>query len=316
MKLTYVSSFIVAFITFQTQAASGYYVNPGSTAATWVTNNPMDARAPTIKSAVADVPTARWFTGTSQRTEHVRQAVIDFTTAAKNADKTPILVAYNIPGRDCAGGASSGGAEDAGSYRTWIDAFVGGLSSRPAVVILEPDAIADIECLSAAKRSERVGLLKYAITAFKEKAPSAQVYVDAGNAHWKPAPMMATYLAQSGVADAKGFALNVSNFYSTSQTTAYGNQINAALTAAHGYTKSILIDTSRNGNGADPGDWCNPPGRKIGSTQTAISPGVLGVWVKVPGNSDGASSPHADCHGGPSAGTFGPDLAMKLINGK
>src|SRR5689334_4443306 len=40
---------------------SGFYVDPDSNPATWVRNNPGDARAAQIKSAIADKPTAGWF---------------------------------------------------------------------------------------------------------------------------------------------------------------------------------------------------------------------------------------------------------------
>lgn len=296
-------------------AANDFYANPDSTAATWVKQNSNDSRAATIAASISSVPTARWFTGTSQATANLNSNVASYTTAAQNANKTPILIAYNIPGRDCSGGASSGGAVSATAYKQWIDDFISGIGARAALVILEPDAIADIECLSADKRVERVNLLSYSVSQFKSKAPAAQVYLDAGNANWKPASTMAKYLNDSGVKDAKGFALNISNFYMTNQTTSYGQQINALLASNYGYTKSMVIDTSRNGNGALSGNWCNPPGRKIGVTPQVITSTVTAVWAKVPGNSDGSSSPTADCHGGPAAGVFSPDLAIKLING-
>ena len=127
---------------------------------------------------------------------------------------------------------------------------------------------------------------------------------------------MANYLNAAGVKGARGFALNVSNFYTLDQSRAYGDAINAKLSSEHDYTKSMVVDTSRNGNGARPGDWCNPPGRKIGARSQALTENVLAIWAKIPGNSDGASSSSRDCHGGPAAGTFSPDLGVRLIDGK
>lgn len=299
----------------QALAANGYYVNPDSTAARWVEQHASDSRAALIKASIADVPTARWFTGSSQSTGALKHAVASYTTAAQAAEKVPILVAYNIPGRDCAGGASAGGASNAADYREWIGQFIGGIGARQALVILEPDAIADLGCLAADKQTERLALLQSAITAFASQAPAAKVYLDAGNAYWQPAATVAKALNQAGVKAASGFALNVSNYYTTAQSQAYAGQVNGALSGANGYTKPWLIDTSRNGKGANPGDWCNPSGRKLGVTPQALSSTVLAVWAKVPGNSDGASSPTTDCHGGPAAGVFSPALAVKLING-
>jgi endoglucanase len=50
-------------------------------------------------------------------------------------------------------------------------------------------------------------------------------------------------------------------------------------------------------------------------TPQVLSPQLVALWIKLPGNSDGASSTKADCHGGPAAGTFSPELALRLIDG-
>jgi len=261
------------------------------------------------------VPAALWLTGSSQASDNLAATVSRYVAAADAVHETPILVAYNLPGRDCSGGASAGGAANAADYRAWIDGFIDGIGGKRAVIILEPDALADSGCLSPAKRDERLGLFNYAVAGFKQRAPHADVYLDAGNAGWKPAGAMAGYLHAAGVKDARGFALNVSNFYTLEQSRTYGAAINGSLSAEHGYTKAVVIDSSRNGNGASPGDWCNPRGRKIGTHLRAVAEDVLAVWVKLPGNSDGASSSTRNCHGGPAAGTFSPDLAVRLIEG-
>ena len=82
-------------------------------------------------------------------------ARVDAITAA---GAYPVLVAYNIPHRDCAG-HSGGGAGTADGYRAWIRAFKAGIGSRQAAVILEPDALAALDCLSAAGRTQRLALL-------------------------------------------------------------------------------------------------------------------------------------------------------------
>ncbi len=75
-------------------------------------------------------PQAVWFTsGTPDSVRHdvrstVRQAVAFGTV--------PILVAYNIPGRDCAQ-YSAGGAATGDDYKAWIDSFAAGLDNcRPS----------------------------------------------------------------------------------------------------------------------------------------------------------------------------------------
>ncbi|WP_062111502.1 glycoside hydrolase family 6 protein [Collimonas pratensis] len=308
----------VIFILAQSDAYAGdaFYVNPDSSAAQWVRTHPDDPRAAKIQASIADVPAARWLTGTSQTTDKLSETVNHYVSAAHKVHKIPILVAYNLPGRDCSGGASAGGAANAADYRVWIDDFINGIGGKRAIIILEPDALADIDCLSPAKRGDRLGLFNYAVSGFKQRAPHADVYLDAGNAGWKSTGAMAGYLHAAGVKGARGFALNVSNFYTLDQSRAYGDAINAKLSSEHGYTKSMVVDTSRNGNGARPGDWCNPSGRKIGAPVQAVTENVLVLWVKLPGNSDGASSSATDCHGGPAAGRFSPDLAIRLIEGR
>jgi endoglucanase len=131
------------------------------------------------------------------------------------------------------------------------------------------------------------------------------VYIDAGHSHWQTAATMATRLANAGVATANGFALNVSNFYYTSEQASYGDAISALVGGRH-----YVIDTSRNGLGS-AGDalWCNPEGRALGerpTTSTGRSLADAYLWVKVPGESDGA------CNGYPASGTWMPEYALGL----
>ena len=51
-----------------------------------------------------------------------------------------MLVAYNIPFRDCAQ-YSAGGATSVAEYEAWIDAVAAGIGRRDAVVLLEPDGL-------------------------------------------------------------------------------------------------------------------------------------------------------------------------------
>ncbi len=141
---------------------------------------------------------------------------------------------------------------------------------------------------------------------------SAHVYLDAGNVGYiRNLPALAAALRAAGIMRAAGFALNVSNFYSTEDSTAYGLNLSKQLGGAH-----FVIDTSRNGNGPYVGEagnrqpvWCNPPGRHVGPTPTTTT-GTNYVdcylWVKIPGTSDGT------CRGGPPAGAWWPDYALRL----
>jgi endoglucanase len=118
---------------------------------------------------------------------------------------------------------------------------------------------------------------------------------------------MASRLTDAGVANVRGIAVNVSNYYTTVESVTYAQAIRTALGGGIGY----VVDTSRNGNGGT-GEWCNPPGRKLGAApKVAVDGADALLWIKVPGDSDGPCG----IGGGVPAGQFSPDLAMALING-
>ena len=286
---------------------SGFYVNPANSAAVWAAANPTDGREPAIESAIATQPSALWFAGSGS--EPIGEATGAYVGAAANSDKLPVLVAYNITDRDICAGQSSGGAASDAAYDSWIAGFASGIAARPSLVILEPDALADESCMTAAEISDRDGLLNNAITQFTDQAPDTWVYLDAGNPGWLPAATMAAYLNSAGLAQAHGFSLNVSSFYTTAQNVTYANAINADLSADYGYTKPFVIDTSRNGNGSN-GNWCNPQGRKLGATDQQGGGAEMLLWIKTPGESDGDCGTSTD-----AAGQFDPQLAYNLVYG-
>ncbi|MEO3755822.1 glycoside hydrolase family 6 protein [Streptomyces sp. B6B3] len=287
---------------------SGFYVDPNSSPAVWSAANPGDGRASAIRNSIANVPAARWFGSWSG---DIGSAAGSFVGAAQSADKLPILVAYNMYGRDACGGHSGGGAASPSEYANWISAFASGIGSRPAVVILEPDALGDYNCMTQDQINERQNMLTNALSQFRSKAPNAWVYLDAGNPGWVDASTMADRLNASGLSLARGFSLNVSNYFPTAENASYAGSVNQVLSQRHGYSKPFVVDTSRNGNGAN-GEWCNPGGRKIGTpTQEGGNGAEMLLWIKTPGESDG------DCGvgGGSTAGQFLPEVAYKMIFG-
>jgi Glycosyl hydrolases family 6 len=300
------------------------------------------------------------------------------------------------------------------AYEKWVNGFAAGLGDRPAVVILEPDALAQLtSCLDNAQQQARLQMLSYAVKTLQTN--SDQVYLDAGHSNWVPAGQMAARLRAADVAQAYGFALNVSNFDATGREIGYATELDRDL----GMAKRFVVDTSRNGassagGGVDPaagsisralpgvgagalahqlftdpdtlaanwvrahlgdpraqeigrrianqptakwfgawsgdiaaavsgytiaastehkvpvlvaydipqlncgssaagaGQWCNPPGRQLGSVPQVLDDhGDMGLWIKAPGESDG------DCGAGAGtrAGEFSPGLATELITG-
>src|SRR3954452_3844785 len=87
---------------------------------------------------MAATPQAFWFT--SGTPSQVQSDVHKTMSQAALTNTVPVLVAYNIPFRDCAQ-YSAGGALDTASYEAWIDGFAAGIGKKQAVVILEPDSL-------------------------------------------------------------------------------------------------------------------------------------------------------------------------------
>lgn len=281
-------------------AGKRLYVDPNSNAKrqaeTWRRSRPVDAA---LMARIADQPVARWFGGW---VVNVQREVASVVKTIVGSGALPVFVAYNIPGRDC-GQYSAGGARGGDAYRKWIGEFAKGIGGRQAIVILEPDALAGMDCLDAGSRQQRVMLIREALQAFSTQG--ASVYIDAGNADWHSAPEMAARLKNAGIADAAGFSLNVSNFQATMANVAFGERVSKLTGGAH-----FVIDTSRNGIPLkDPRDWCNPRGRALGVAPTTNTGHPLidaFLWVKQPGESDGT------CHGGPPAGNWWSTYALEL----
>ena len=248
---------------------------------------------------IATQPVAKWLGGWSG---DVASTVRDAVDAADADGAVRVFVVYNLPNRDC-GGYSSGGASDADAYRAWVADIADGLDGRAAVLILEPDGLSMMDCLSSSDADTRYTLLADAVSTLR--AAGGIVYLDGGHSAWHPVGTMAERLRAADIAGADGFALNTSNFETTDDIVAYGEAVSAETDGAH-----FVVDTARNGLGPTSDHaWCNPDGRALGlppsvATGNPLVDGLL--WVKTPGESDGT------CNGGPSAGEWWPEYALGL----
>ena len=255
---------------------------------------------------IAAQPQGIWLTEwmtPAMATSYVRR----WTSGARTAGAVPVFVVYGIPARDC-GGYSAGGLAGPAAYRAWIDGIAAGIGDARALVVLEPDALALMDCLSPQLQKDRTAMLSYAVDTLGRNG-SVSVYLDAGHSRWHSAAVIAPRLRAAGVLRARGFALNVSAFDPTGPEIAYGKEIGVQL----GNPVPFVVDTSRNGRGRGDGPmgWCNPPGRALGSrpTTTYADPLVDALlWVKIPGESDGG------CNGGPPAGRWWQDYAVGLAS--
>ena len=284
-------------------AGKPFYVDPISRAMTAAKNaNPP---SPELTS-IANTPQAYWLdhafpAGT------VANTVSRYAGAAQAAGATPVFAIYAIPHRDC-GSFAAGGFASAAGYRGWIDSIASGLGAMPAAIILEPDALAMADCLSADQRQERFDLISYAVDTLTRN-PAATVYVDGGHSRWVPAEVMAARLNEVGVGKARGFSLNITNYYTTEEEIGYGEMISGLTGGSH-----YVIDTSRNGAGPLPDaplSWCNPSGRALGvkpTTDTAGAHADAYLWIKRVGESDGSCD-----RGDPHAGAFVNEFAIALV---
>lgn len=279
-------------------AGHAFYVDPTSPAmaAAHRANPP----SPEL-DAIANTPQAHWVDpGVTSA------AVAGYVNGAQAAGSMPMLALYAIPHRDC-GSFAAGGFGTAAEYRQWIDGIAGAVGASPVAVIVEPDALDMADCLSAGQRDERFGLIRYAVDTLTRN-PAAAVYVDAGHSRWKTAEEISARLNQAGVEHARGFSLNTSNFFTTEEEIGYGEAVSGLTKGAH-----YVVDTSRNGAGPAPDaplNWCNPAGRALGvppTTATAGGHADAYLWVKRPGDSDGACG-----RGDPGPGHFVNQYAIDL----
>jgi endoglucanase len=203
-------------------------------------------------AALVTTPQAVWFTdGTPKQVE---KAVKKVVAQAALERRIPVLVAYNVPFRDCAQ-YSAGGAVDTAAYEAWIDGFAKGIGQAQATVILEPDALGIIPYNTTiygaadvckptvlaedgtsvpapgANPEQRYAQLQYAGAALASRAPNASVYYDGTHSAWLGVGEAAyrldkaTHDPVTGASLARGFFLNASNYQTTAQAIQFGTWV-------------------------------------------------------------------------------------------
>jgi endoglucanase len=213
-------------------------------------------------TAMAATPRAVWFTDGGPA--DVKAAVRKTVKAAAQLRTVPVLVAYNLPFRDCAQ-YSAGGAVDATAYKAWIDGFADGIGKEKVVIILEPDGlgiipfngewcqpkVTDAEGNSVpapgADPATRYALLNYAVDKLAPR--NALVYLDGTHSSWLGAGDIASRLVNGGVARATGFFLNSANYQFSPNLVQYGTWISNCLA----YATSVAPGDF----GSCPNQWWN-----------------------------------------------------------
>ncbi|MCK9930999.1 glycoside hydrolase family 6 protein [Frankia sp. Mgl5] len=282
--------------------AAPFLLDRNSQAAEEANRDPARAQtiAPLVNTPTA-FPVGDWLRDVSGE---VRTRV----SASRDTGTTAIFMIYAIPHRDAGAGHSAGGLPNADAYRTFTRQVAGAISDARAVVVLEPDSLGQMDSLPADQQAERYALLNDAVGVYGA-LPNTSVYLDGANCGWTAAPVIADRLLRAGIKGARGFAVNVSNYYRTEDETARGEVVSALTGGTH-----FVVDTSRNGQGPADGiqdPWCNPPGRGLGiapTIETGSPHADAFLWIKTPGASDGECG-----RGDPEAGAWWQQQAEELV---
>ena len=215
-------------------------------------------------AAMEATPQAVWLTGetaaeaalpgnlgSQQADFQVRQHVQQTMFGAALERAVPVLVAYNVPGRDCSQ-YSAGGAPSDAAYDAWINSLAQGLGNGKAVIILEPDALANLptDCSAAYQAANptitnttRVDDVAYGVQKL-EQDPNADVYLDSGHSAWQAVGTIAETLVAADVQQSQGFFLNVSNYQYPTNNVYYGTWVSSCIayaTVNSGATQSTAL---------------------------------------------------------------------------
>lgn len=222
----------------QTSPSAGIFVDPNST--TVQASARLQGQAARDALLLSRIASASWFT--SGTPEIVEAKVRDLVDRATAAGQVPVLVAYNIPYRDCAL-YSAGGARDGAAYLAWMKGFASGIGERHAIVILEPDGLGiipwhqtldgTVEHCRPAGQDGRAAVARYeqlrGAVAILAGLPNVRVYLDGTGSSWLAPGEAANRLIKADVARTNGFFLNVSNFESDARVIPYARWVSDCI---------------------------------------------------------------------------------------
>ena len=198
-------------------------------------------------------------------------------------------------------------------FRRRVDEMAAATDRRPAVYLLELDAIGSSSCIKKiGSMPEWEADLRYEMNAM-EALPHTVVYVEGGYSDSNSAAYTAKILNRIGVDKIRGFFTNDTHENWTINEVKWAQRVSKLTHGAH-----VIVDTADNGDGPKANrdrvkngnnDLCNPPGRAIGpedTTNTGSAPADAFLWTFPPGNSSGS------CGGGTASGTFWAAYAIGL----
>ena len=192
-----------------------------------------DGKDAALLAEMEAIPRAVWFNGgtPAQVEQQVRQTMLE--AAAEHA--VPVLVAYDIPGRDCAQ-YSAGGALDQADYEAWISAFAQGIGTgaggrHRGAGRAGQHALGLRAALLGRTRSPTPSGSPSSSTrsARWSQDPGTSVYLDGTHSAWQSVGTITQRLLEADVQDAQGFFLNVSNYQPTAELIDYGTWISDCI---------------------------------------------------------------------------------------
>ncbi len=185
-----------------------------------------------------------------------------------------------------------------------VDEMAAATDRRPAVFLLELDAIGSSSCIARdGSLPAWEADLRYEMDKM-QALPHTVVYIEAGYSDSNSVAYTARILNAIHVDRIRGFFTNDTHNNWTSHEVRWATAIARRTHGAH-----FVVNTSDNGRGPllernrvknGNEDLCNPPGRGLGpmdTTQTGFAYADAFMWTHPPGNSSG-------CGGGPPAGVF------------
>jgi endoglucanase len=196
-----------------------------------------------------------------------------------------------------------------GLFHSRVDAMAAGIDRRPAVVLLELDALGSSSCIARNHSMPQWEAdLRYEMNAM-QSLPHTVVYVEGGYSDSNSVGYTAKILNAIGISTIRGFFTNDTHEAWTINEAKWATAIAQKTGGSH-----FIVDTADNGHGPllnhnkvknGVEDLCNPPGRGLGpetTTDTGFAFADAWMWTHPPGNSSG-------CGGGPPGGVFWPARA-------
>lgn len=204
------------------------------------------------------------------------------------------------------------------TFQRQVDETAKGIDRRPAVMLLELDAIGSSRCMvRKGSLGDWEADIRYEIDKLSA-LPHTVVYVEGGYADSNPPGYTARALNAVGIRKIRGFFTNDTHEDWTINEVRWAQKVSRLTHGAH-----FIVNTANNGRGplVPPNRvkygnelLCNPTGRGLGpqpTTDTRFAGADAFLWTAPPGNSSGSCAGKLGAiPGGPASGIFWPAYAI------